>query len=70
MRLAELFESDTLDINLEKGDHILAGKWKNKDCEIKSFKKDDKGQPIAVTNKGDQKILKPRVPKLSKEPNK
>lgn len=58
-------EADTLQLpELEKGDTLLVGKFKNRKATIKGFKKDDLNQPVAITDKGDQKLLKPRVPKL------
>ena len=55
----------TLDLpDLETGDELMVGKFKNRKATIKDFKKDDHGQPVAVTNKGDQKIFKGRVKKL------
>ena len=55
----------TLDLpDLESGDELMVGKFKNRKATIKDFKKDDHGQPVAVTNKGDQKIFKGRVKKL------
>ena len=55
----------TLDLpDLESGDELMVGKFKNRRATIKDFKKDEHGQPVAVTNKGDQKIFKGRVKKL------
>jgi len=53
-------------LDLDRGDTILYGKFKNKSAEVNSIKTDDKGLPVAVTNKGDVPILKIRIPKLSK----
>ena len=63
MKYLELVEAiETLKLpTLHKGDKLLTGKFKNKKAEIKSFKKDDLGQPIAVTDKGEEKLLKPRI---------
>lgn len=67
MRLHE-FESkrdDTLTLpNLEVGDELLVGKFKNRTATIQGFDTDDHNQPIAKTDKGDQKIFKPRVKKI------
>ena len=62
-------EEDTLelpDINVD--DVMMVGKFKNRKATVKGFKKDDHGQPILKTNKGDQQLFKPRVTKL--EPKK
>lgn len=50
------------------GDEVKVGKFKNRKAEIKGFKKDDHGQPVLKTTKGDQKLFKPRISKL--EPKK
>lgn len=58
-------ESDSLDLpTLEKGDVLLAGKFKNKRCTIDGFDTDENGQPVAQTDRGEQKIFKPRIAKL------
>ena len=50
--------------DLDKGDTLLVGKFKNRKAEIKDFTTDDNNQPVANTTKGDQKIFKPRIAKL------
>ena len=50
------------------GDEVKVGRFKNRKAEIKGFKKDDHGQPVLKTTKGDQKLFKPRISKL--EPKK
>lgn len=50
--------------DLEKGDVLLAGKFKNKRCTIDDFHDDENGQPVADTDRGEQKIFKPRIAKL------
>lgn len=50
--------------DLEKGDILMVGKFKNRAAEITDFETDEHGQPVAKTTKGDQKIFKPRVAKL------
>ena len=64
MKLSELFEAKCQLPELETGDTLLVGKFKNRKAIIKGFKTDELNQPVAVTTKGDQKLLKPRVPKL------
>lgn len=66
MKLKELFEDQKkLKLpDLEVGDEVKVGRFKNRKAEIKGFDKDDHGQPVLKTNKGDQKLFKPRVSKL------
>ena len=46
------------------GDTVLVGKFKNRKAEVKGFTKDEHNQPVLKTNKGDQKLFKPRIAKL------
>jgi len=65
MRLNELTEGETLNPpSISVGDEVKVGKFKNSKAEVKGFKKDDHGQPVLKTTKGDQKLYKPRVSKL------
>ena len=65
MKLTELTESETLNPPaISVGDEVKVGKFKNSKAEVKGFKKDDHGQPVLKTTKGDQKLYKPRVSKL------
>jgi hypothetical protein len=50
--------------DLEVGDTLLVGKFKNRKAEIKGFDTDENNQPVADTTKGQQKIFKPRIAKL------
>lgn len=66
--MRDIFESDTLklpDINV--GDEVMVGKFKNRKAIVKGFDKDDHNQPVLKTTKGDQKLFKPRISKLMKE---
>jgi len=74
MKLNEIFskvneeKEDTLELpDLNVGDELMVGKFKNRKAEIKGFKKDKHNQPVAKTNKGDQTIFKGRVKKLMPE---
>lgn len=61
-------DDDILELpNLEVGDELLVGKFKNKKATISGFKTDQHNQPVATTDKGDQKIFKGRVSKLIKK---
>jgi len=65
MRLDDLFEEDELVLpNIEVGDEVKVGKFKNRKAIVKGFTKDDHNQPVLKTTKGDQKLFKPRISKL------
>ena len=49
---------------LAVGDVLLVGKFKNRKVTITGFSTDENNQPVAQTDKGDQKIFKPRIAKL------
>jgi GNAT superfamily N-acetyltransferase len=50
--------------DLEVGDELMVGKFKNRNATIKGFKTDKHNQPIVKTDKGDQQVFKGRVKKL------
>jgi hypothetical protein len=50
--------------SLAVGDVLLVGKFKNRRATIIGFSSDENNQPVAQTDKGDQKIFKPRIAKL------
>lgn len=65
MRFWELTEEKKLtlpDINV--GDKIKVGRFKNRKAVVKGFKTDDKNHPVLKTTKGDQKLFKPLITKL------
>jgi hypothetical protein len=49
---------------LAVGDVLLVGKFKNRKATITGFSSDENNQPVAQTDKGEQKIFKPRIAKL------
>jgi hypothetical protein len=49
------------------GDVLLVGKFKNRKATIAGFCSDENNQPVAQTDKGDEKIFKPRIAKLMTE---
>jgi hypothetical protein len=49
---------------IEKGDIILTGKFKNKVAKVKGFDTDENGQPTVKTNKGEKKVYSFRINKL------
>ena len=50
--------------NIEIGDEILVGKFKNRKAVVTGFTTDENNQPVLKTTKGDQKLFKPRIVKL------
>jgi hypothetical protein len=70
MRYREILESkETLELpDIEVGDEVLVGKFKNRKAVVKGFDKDEHNQPVLKTNKGDQKLFKPRISKLEEGP--
>lgn len=70
MRLHQLTEKkdDTLDLpQIDVGDEVKVGKFKNRKATVTGFDKDDHNQPVLKTTKGDQKLFKPRLSKLEDE---
>ena len=64
MKINEIITESYQPPELEVGDKILKGKFKNSPAEIKGFKKDKHNQPVLKTNKGDVQLFKPRIVKL------
>jgi hypothetical protein len=63
-------DSKTLDLPpIKVDDTILIGKWKNRKATITGFTTDNNNQPVLKTNKGDQKLFKPRLTKLLDQPS-
>lgn len=54
---------------LEVGDEILKGKFKNSPAKIKGFTKDKHNQPVLKTDRGDVQLFKPRITKLMAKKN-
>lgn len=66
MKIREL-TTDKLKLpDIDVGDVVMVGKFKNRKAEVKGFTKDDHNQPVLKTTKGDQKLFKPRIAKLDK----
>lgn len=53
--------------DIEKGDTILVGRWKNSPAIVKGFGKDKNRQPTVKTNKGSYSLYRFRLKKLMKE---
>lgn len=73
MRAYEFLAEDNNTLKLPDmnvGDEVKVGRFKNRKAVIKGFKKDDHGQPVLKTTKGDQKLFKPRISKLEPEKTK
>ena len=56
-------------ITLKVGDKIHTGRFRNVRSEITDIKKDQYGQPVIVTSRGDKKALTFRLAKLDKDSN-
>jgi len=70
MRMIEFIKEDknALEMpNIEIGDIVYVGKFKNRKATVKGFDKDKHNQPILKTDKGPQKLFKPRIKKLEDE---
>jgi hypothetical protein len=68
MRFREFANKNKLDLKpIEKGDAVLVGKFKNRKAIVTGFDTDDSNQPVLKTNKGNQKLFKPRLVKLMKK---
>jgi hypothetical protein len=53
----------TVDINI--GDTILVGKYKNVPVVVRDIVMDENGQPVVITNTGKKHLFSCRVDKLS-----
>jgi hypothetical protein len=60
MKLRDLLKLPDIEI----GDEILVGKFKNRKATVTGFDVDEDNQPVLKTTKGDQKLFKPRIVKL------
>ena len=69
MRAREfIIEADSYQApEIEKGDEVKVGKFKNRKATVKSITKDKNNQPVLKTNKGEHKLFKPRIDKLEEE---
>lgn len=67
MRLFEFMREDRKTYQppeIQVGDEVKVGKFKNRRAEVKGFAKDENNQPVLKTTRGDQKLFKPRISKL------
>ena len=65
MLFSDIFEAETLELpDIEVGDDVMVGKFKNRKAKVTGFTKDDHNQPVLKTTKGEQKLFKPRLSKL------
>lgn len=68
MRAKEFTEANSYQPpQIDVGDEVRVGKFKNRKAEVTGFKSDDNNQPVLKTTKGDQKLFKPRISKLMNE---
>jgi len=52
-------------IEIQAGDKVELGRFRNVQAVIKSIETDDSGQPVIVTNKGRKKLFSLRLSKLT-----
>lgn len=52
---------------IEIGDLLLIGKFKNRKAKVTGFTQDDHKQPVLKTTKGNTALFKPRIAKLDKK---
>jgi hypothetical protein len=52
-------------ININVGDTVEVGRFRNVVAKIKDIKIDEHGQPVIVTNKGAKKLFSCRLSKLT-----
>lgn len=62
MKFKQALKEKKLDV--EVGDTILVGKFKNRRTKIKGFDKDKNNQPTVETDKGERSLHKFRINKL------
>jgi len=52
---------------IEVGDEVKVGKFKNRKATVKGFATDKDNQPVLKTTKGEHKLFKPKISKLELE---
>lgn len=52
--------------DIEVGDEVLVGKFKNRRATVQGFDTDEHNQPVLKTTRGPQKLFKPRIAKLDR----
>jgi len=71
MKIIEAYLKEVLNVDLNIGDTILVGKFKNKRAIVKGCcKKDKNNQPRIETDVGDRSLFKFRINKLMPEKKK
>lgn len=68
MKISEIMNEDKSYIppEIDVGNEVRIGKFKNRKAEVTGFSTDDHNQPVLKTTKGDQKLFKSRISKLEK----
>ena len=62
LTVSHILEYSNPDVQI--GDTVLVGKWKNSPATIKSFETDKNNQPVIKTNKGKYSLYRFRIKKL------
>lgn len=68
MKFNEALQEKKFELNI--GDKILTGRFKNREEEIEEFDVDDKGQPVVITNKKERKVFPFRIEKYMEKEEK
>ena len=63
MRFNEAMK-ETYKLEINVGDIVLMGKFKNKKAEVEGFDFDDNNQPVIITSKGQRNLHPFRINKL------
>lgn len=66
MKYQEIVGPHYIPPSIDQGDDIFIGKFKNRKATVTGFARDEHGQPVLKTTKGDTKLFKPRLAKLDR----
>lgn len=65
MKISKILKKAAQDLQI--GDEILMGRFRNIPAVVKGFGYDDKGQPTIKTTKGEKPLYKFRIKRLIKQ---
>ena len=67
MKIQEIIGQSYSPPDMDVGDLVRIGKFKNRKATVTGFSKDGHNQPVLKTDRGDQKLFKPRIAKLEEQ---